>query len=96
MNYKLTKEAEFDLIRIHHFGVFRFGETQADKYYYSFFEQFDTIYENPYMFPKVDHIRKGYRRCICGVDSIYFRILDDKIEITAIIGRQDVTNINRL
>jgi len=92
MNFKLTKEAEFDLIKIHHFGIYRFGETQADRYYYSFFEQFDAICKTPYTFPKVDHIRTGYRRCVCGVDSIYFRILDDIIEITAIIGRQDITN----
>lgn len=92
MNYKLTKEAEFDLINIHHFGVFRFGEEQADKYYYSFFEQFDVICKNPYMFPQVDHIRKGYRRCVCGVDSIYYRINDNVIEIIAIVGMQNINN----
>jgi toxin ParE1/3/4 len=92
MKYKLTKEVEFDLINIHHFGVFRFGEKQADKYYYSFFEQFDAICKNPYQFPQVDHIRKGYRRCVCGVDSIYYRINNDTIEIIAIVGMQDVNN----
>lgn len=90
MIYKLSKEAEYDLINIHHFGVFRFGEKQADKYYDAFFEQFEVIYENPYMFPEVNHLRKGYRRCVCGVDSIYYRINNNVIEVITIIGSQNI------
>jgi len=90
MIYKLSKEAEYDLINIHHFGVFRFGEKQADKYYDAFFEQFEVICENPYMFPEVNHLRKGYRRCVCGVDSIYYRINNNVIEVITIIGSQNI------
>ncbi len=92
MTYKLTKEAEYDLINIHHFGVFRFGEKQADAYFNAFFKQFELICKNPYMYPEVNHIKKGYRRCVCGVDSIYFKINGSIIEIIAIIGRQDLKN----
>ena len=31
--YKLSNVAREDLIRIHHYGVTKFGETQADKYF---------------------------------------------------------------
>lgn len=31
--YKLTNEAKSDLIRIHQYGVEKFGMTQADKYF---------------------------------------------------------------
>jgi len=41
--YKLSNAAKEDLIRIHHYGVKRFGMTQADKYFDSFFEYFDII-----------------------------------------------------
>ena len=92
MNYRLSEEAKFDLINIHHFGTYKFGESQADKYYHTFFEQFKVICENPYLFPLVDYIRKGYRRCVCGVDNIYFRIEDNTVEIMAIIGRQNIYN----
>ena len=92
MNYILSDEAKFDLINIHHFGVYRFGEDQADKYYNAFFKQFKVICENPYLFPSVDYIKTGYRKCICGVDSIYYRINNNRIEIMAIIGRQDIQN----
>ena len=89
-NYRLSTEAKNDLIRIHQYGVHKFGILQADIYFETFFQYFDRIAENPYAFESVDFIKKGYRRCICGVDSIYFRITDNIVEIMTIIGRQDI------
>lgn len=89
-HYKLTEDAKADLIRIHQYGVFKFGEAQADKYFMAFFDQFDLIADQPFLCPSVDFIRKGYRRSVCGADSIYFRIENDTVEIMAIIGRQDL------
>ena len=91
--YKLSNVAREDLIRIHHYGVAKFGETQAVKYFNSFFEYFDIIAESPFSFESVDFIKIGYRRCVCGSDSIYYRINNDIVEIMAIIGGQDLNNI---
>ncbi len=88
--YKLTNEAKNDLIRIHHYGVEKFGLTQADKYFLSFFDYFDMIAERPFSFESVDYIKNGYRRCVCGVDSIYYKINENIVEIMAIVGRQDL------
>ena len=89
-NYKLSEDAKADLIRIHQYGVRQFGETQADNYYFAFFNQFEKIAKQPLSYPEVNHIRKGYRRCVCGVDSIYYRIEKGLVEIISIIGRQDL------
>ncbi len=67
--------------------------SQADKYFDSFFEQFEIIAQQPFSFKSVDHIRKGYRRCVCGVDNIYFRVNENVVEIMAIVGRQDLNGI---
>jgi len=91
-NYRLSNEAKNDLIRIHHYGVDKFGIVQADKYFESFFECFEKIAQRPFSYESVDHIKKGYRRCVCGVDSIYYRIRNGIVEIMAIIGRQDLQN----
>ena len=91
--YRLSNEAKGDLIRIHHYGVENFGTSQADKYFNSFFEYFDIIAQRPFSFESVDYIKKGYRRCVCGVDSIYYRIENGTVEIMAIIGRQDLNSI---
>lgn len=90
MKYKLSNVAKQDLIRIHQFGVKNFGENQADKYFEAFFVNFELIAERPLAFESVDYIKQGYRRCVCGVDSIYFRINGEIVEIMAIIGRQDL------
>jgi toxin ParE1/3/4 len=92
-NYKLSNEAKNDLIRIHHYGVETFGMIQADKYYDAFFEYFEIIAKRPFSFESVDYIKKGYRRCVCGIDSIYFKIENGTVEIMAIIGRQDLNSI---
>ncbi len=91
--YRLSNSAKEDLIRIHHYGIKKFGITQADKYFDSFFKYFDIITQQPYSFESVDFIKEGYRRCVCGSDSIYYKINYDTIEIMTIIGRQDLKNI---
>ena len=92
-SFKLSNEAKEDLIRIHHFGVEKFGMTQADKYFETFFEYFDLIANRPLTFESVEYIKPGYRRCVCGSDQIYFKIKNDTVEIMAIVGNQDLKNI---
>jgi toxin ParE1/3/4 len=91
--YKLSNVAKDDLIRIHHYGVKKFGTAQADKYFDTFFEYFNTISERPFSFESVDFIKVGYRRCACGSESIYYKVNNDEVEIMAIIGRQDLNTI---
>ena len=90
--YKLSNIAKDDLIQIYQFGEQRFGIKQAEIYFDSFFTHFEIIAKNPYLFEAVDFIKPGYRRCVCGVDSIYFKINAEEIEIMTIIGRQELNN----
>ena len=93
VKYRLSNEAKNDLIRIHHYGVMKFGVDQADKYFDTFFEYFDLIAKQPFSFEAVDYIKNGYRRCVCGSDSIFYRINVEFVEIMAIIGRQDINGV---
>lgn len=88
--YRLSEEAKDDLIRIHQYGVMKFGMHQADLYFNRFFEYFKSIADNPYSFEAVDYIKPGYRRCVCGSDSIYYRVQENRVEIMTIVGRQDI------
>lgn len=91
--YRLSNAAKDDLIRIHHYGVEKSGIIQADKYFDSFFDYFEIIAQRPFSFESVDYIKEGYRRCPCGSDTIYYRIENNLIEIMAIVGMQDLTNL---
>jgi toxin ParE1/3/4 len=89
-SYYLSSEAKEDLRRIYYYGIGKFGIDQADNYFHMLHDCFDRIVENPLLFPSAEHIKKGYRYCVCGVDTIYYKINKDKIvEIITIIGRQD-------
>jgi toxin ParE1/3/4 len=88
-NYKISNEARMDLARIYWFGAEEFGETQADRYFETLIQRFDDIAETPYAFQSIDHIQPGYRRCVCGADSIYYRVTGEIVEIMRILGRQD-------
>ena len=91
--YKLTNEAKEDLIRIYQYGESQFGHQQAEKYFDALYEHFELISQQPFAFESVDFIKQGYRRCVCGSDSIFFTLKNDTVEIIAIIGRQDLDNI---
>jgi toxin ParE1/3/4 len=92
-SYRLTQAAKEDLRRIYYYGVSQFGEAQADKYFDALFERFKQIAENPLLYPSAGHIRAGYRRSVCGVDSIFYRIEDDNVEIISILSRQDIDKL---
>lgn len=94
-NYRISNTAKDDLIRIHHYGVEKFGIEQADKYFDSFFKYFEIISQRPYSFEVVDFIKVGYRRCVCGSDSIYFKINNKVIDIMIIVGRQEIETLLR-
>ena len=89
-NYRISEDAKADLNRIYQRGVREYGEALADQYYDAFFDRFDQLAEQPHLYQAVDDIREGYRRSICGVDSIYYRIDGDTVEIMCILGQQDV------
>lgn len=91
--YRLSKDVKDDLIRIHRYGIKKTGVQQADIYFETFFEYFDIIAKRPYSFESVEYIQKGYRRCVCGFDSIYYKIYNDTVDIRAIIGKRDLKNI---
>jgi len=89
MDYKFSNEAKMDLARIYWHGVKIFGEHQAENYFEKLIRRCDEISEAPYKYQTVDHIREGYRRSVCGVDSIYYRVNGEVIEIMRVLGRQD-------
>ena len=90
-SYQLSEDAKADLQRIYKRGYIEYGEEQADKYFFALFERGAQIAEQPYLYQSVNHIREGYRRSVCGVDGIYYRVEGDVIEILSIIGQQDIT-----
>jgi len=90
--YKLTEEAVEDLDRIWRRWLEQWSEVQADEYYNAFFDRFELLAEQPLLYPSVAYIRSGFRKSVCGVDTIFYRVDGEGIEIMGIVGRQDLKN----
>jgi toxin ParE1/3/4 len=88
-SYRLSDRALADLERLYDRGILTFGLRLADKYYDELLARMQQIADQPKLYPAVDDIRKGYRRSVCGVDSIYYRIGEQGVEIVRVLGRQD-------
>lgn len=91
---KITVKAQNDLDNIYYNGYRTWGATQADSYYDSLIHRFKELTQQPLLYQKVDHIRIGYRRSVCGVHSIYYRINGDTVEIMRVLGQQDPEKVS--
>jgi len=87
---RITKLADQDLNDLYSEGFTTWGEEQADRYYDGLLNRLEGICETPLMYPAVDDIREGYRRSVYEKHSIYFVVLDDVVEVRAIVKRQNV------
>jgi len=91
--YKLSNKAKQDLINIAKYGDEHFGIKRSNQYRDQLKNRFITISKQPLLYPAVNHIRKGYRRSVCGVNSIYYTIDNQKTIIQRVLGKQDTSHI---
>jgi len=87
--YKLTEAAAVDFEKIFDYGIDTFGLHQAVKYQNNMAQRFKEVAEQPELYPAVEHIRKGHRRCVYGSHSIYYRVEEEGVVIVRILGQQD-------
>lgn len=91
-NYRLSQAADEDFENIFDYGIDTFGLEQATVYQTGMKMRFDEMAAHPMRYNAVDHIKKGYRRSVFGVHSIYYKIEKEGIQIVRILGRQDPNN----
>jgi toxin ParE1/3/4 len=88
--YSLTTAAEQDLLHITLYGLQQFGSQQARVYHLRLVKRFEELVTTPELYQPVEHIRKGYRRSVCGAHSIYYRVHENTVEIVRILGAQEL------
>jgi len=62
---------------------------KSDQYRDVLKHRFSLLADQPLLYPAVDHIRTGYRRSVCGVHSIYYRVEGGTVEIVRILKHQN-------
>lgn len=87
--YCLNNIAKEDLLAIARWGDEHHGVERSNQYRDDLKAHFVFLAENPLLYPAVEHIRSGYRRSVCGVHSVYYRINGDIVEIMSILRAQN-------
>jgi toxin ParE1/3/4 len=71
-NYKLTKLAEQDLVKIWDYTVHEWSVNQAEKYIDGLVSSFEGIAEGKIKGKAIDSVRKGYKKALHGKHYIFF------------------------
>ena len=83
--YLIGKKALADLDEIWLYTVETWSLTQADRYFSLIFDEIDHICEHPTSGKSMDHIRKGYRASKVKSHLVFYRVIDNTIEIIRIL-----------
>ncbi|WP_299079958.1 type II toxin-antitoxin system RelE/ParE family toxin [uncultured Paraglaciecola sp.] len=61
-SFKLTEATKEDVINSYDFGLYQFGESQADNYHNQLEKRLNFLANNPYVAPLATGIDEQYRR----------------------------------
>ncbi len=86
--FRISPSAKVDLERIWFYGLEQRVEKAADEYHGAFFQHFEELAVQPLLYPE-SNVRQGYRRSVCGKDSVFYRLDNETVEIMAVLGKED-------
>ncbi len=90
MNYKISKEAFYDLEKIWLYTFENWSMEQADYYFNLIMNEIEYLTRNPTSGKDYNKVRKGYFRSRVKSHFIFYRInlKDEEIEIIRILHQQ--------
>ncbi len=91
--FVITKKAVSDLEEIWFYTVEKWSIEQADRYYNLIFDEINYSCRNSTAGKSMEHIRKGFRASKVKSHLIFYRVLNDTIEVIRILHeRMDIEN----
>ena len=91
--FVISRKAVSDLEEIWLYSVKKWSTEQADRYYNLIFDEINYICKNINAGKSMEHVRKGYRASKVKSHLIFYRVLNDTIEIIRILHeRMDIEN----
>ena len=91
--YVFSKKAVVDLEEIWLYTVDKWAVAQADRYYLLIIDEVEYICKNINSGKPMDNIRKGYRVTKVKSHLIFYRVVNNTVEIIRILHeRMDIEN----
>lgn len=86
--YLLSPAAQVDIEEIFDFTYERWGFDQAEDYAHELRRAIERAATNPRIGRSCDEIRLGYRKLSVGSHTLYYRLVDDAIDIVRILHQR--------
>ncbi len=83
--FVLSPRARGDLDGIWTYTANRWGPDQAERYLRRIAEAVELIAETPTLGRNCDHIREGYRKYSVGSYVLFYRAIDDMVDVVRIL-----------
>ena len=94
MPFFISKKAVSDLEEIWLFTVEKWSTEPADRHYNLIFDEINYICKNINAGKSMEHVRKGYRASKVKSHLIFYRVINNTIEVIRILHeRMDIENI---
>ena len=93
LSFVISNKAVSDLQEIWLYTVETWSVEQADRYYNLIFDEINYICKNSTAGKSMEHVRKGYRASKVKSHLIFYRLLDNTIEVIRILHEHmDIEN----
>ena len=86
--FVLSPRAQADVDEIWDYTVERWSENQAESYIRDIWQAIEVVAADPRKARACDEIRLGYRKHPVGSHVLFFRTLDDGIDIVRILHQR--------
>ena len=94
MPFFISKKAVSDLEEIWLYTIEKWSIEQADRYYNLIFDEINYICKNISAGKSMEHVRKGYRASKVKSHLIFYRVINNTVEVIRILHeRMDIENI---
>jgi len=94
MPFFISKKAVSDLDEIWLYTIEKWSIEQADRYYNLIFDEINYTCKNINAGKSMEHVRKGYRASKVKSHLIFYRVINNTIEVIRILHeRMDIENI---
>lgn len=86
--YKLFSKAEIDLASMYEFGIYKFGLTQAQKYFDAMHEAFEVLAENMNLDRDASELIEDLKRFSYKAHTIFYLQTASGIYILRVLGQR--------
>jgi len=85
MSYRLSQDAERDIVEIYVYSFQQFGEAQAEHYHQTLADAFGVLASNPGMGRDFSFVKAHTRRANCASHAIYYQISESDVLVLRVL-----------